>query len=95
MNLPGDLVEFLAAGIPLDYDPSSIEPGTVALKTLGELEPGVVWVNADESPLSKDDPHAGDHGYYEVPAISLTGACEAYDPDFILLWLPTEQLFGT
>ena len=36
-----------------------------------------------------------DEGYYEVPAVSLTGQCQAYDPEFILLWLPNEQIFGT
>lgn len=95
MNLPSDLVLFLTAGKPLEYDPSSVEPGVVGLKSLDMVELGVVWVNADESPLRKDDPHAGDDGYYAVPAVSLTGTCEAYDPDFILLWLPGEQMFGT
>lgn len=95
LNLPAELVEFLSAGRELEYGSSSIEPGTVRLKSLDKLELGVVWVNSDESPLSQDDPHFGDKGYYEVPAVSLTGECEAYDPDFILLWLPNEQSFGT
>jgi len=94
-NLPAELVEFLTSGKKLEYDPSSIEPGVVGLKGLDELELGVVWVNSEESPLSDDDPNAGDKGYYEVPAVSLLRECEGYDPDFILLWLPNEQSFGT
>ncbi len=95
MNLPAELHEFLTAGRKLEYDASSIEPGVVGLKSPAELELGVVWINSDESPLSQDDPHAEDEGYYEVPAVSLLSECEAYDPDFILLWLPNEQSFGT
>ena len=34
-------------------------------------------------------------GYYTVPAISLTAKCEAYSPEYILLWLPNEKMFGT
>lgn len=94
LNLPVDLQQFLAAKKQLEYDPSSIEPGRVSLKSLSALKCEVVWVDADESPLGEDDPHADDEGYYEVPAVSLLSECEAYDPDFILLWLPNERMFG-
>jgi uncharacterized protein (TIGR02996 family) len=37
LRLPGDLVEFLAAGQPLDYDPDACEAGAVTLMPLSEL----------------------------------------------------------
>src|SRR5262249_59832368 len=43
----------------------------------------------------RGDPKAGERGYYAIPAVSLSGECKHYDPDFILLWLPREKLFGT
>jgi hypothetical protein len=95
LNLPDDLEAFLQSGARLEYDVDTVEPGLVGLAPLPELELGVVWINSDESPLEDDDPHAGEDGYYEVPAVSLTNECEAYDPEFILLWLPNEQLFGS
>jgi hypothetical protein len=95
LNLPKDLQAFLQEGRQLEYDAAHSEPGRVVLKSLAELEIGAIWINSDESPLMNDDPNAGEDGYYEVPAVSLTAACEGYDPDFILLWLPHERLLGT
>lgn len=90
-NLPDETVEFLRAGGQLEYDPHSIEAGKVVLKRLDELTEDEVWIGTD----LPDDPHAGEEGYYAIPAVSLTGECKAYEPEFILLWLPREQLFGT
>ena len=90
-NLPDDAVEFLRAGRQFEYNASVIEAGEVKLKRLDELSQGEVWVGTDLD----GDPHAGEDGYYGIPAVSLTGECKAYDPDFILLWLPQERLFGT
>lgn len=90
-NLPEDAVEFLRTGRQLDYDYSRIEAGQVKLKRLDELTQDEVWVGTD----IPGDPHAGEKGYYAIPAVSLTGECEGYDPEFILLWLPGEKLFGT
>jgi hypothetical protein len=73
------------------HDYGRIEAGEVKLKRLDELTEGGVWIRTDLS----GDPHAGEDGYYAIPAVSLTGECEAYDPEFILLWLPHERLFGT
>ena len=80
-NLPKDLEIFLRSGKQLDYDAEATETG-------------VVWVNSKVSPLNDEAPHAGEIGYFEVPAISLTNKCENYDPEFILLWLPNEKLYG-
>ena len=95
LNLPADLLEFLSNRQQLEYDFASVEAGAVKLNVLADLELGEVWINSDESPLGEDDPHAGEDGYYTVPAVSLTGESEVYDPEFILLWLPNEKLFGT
>ncbi len=48
MHLPRELVAFLSAAKKLDYDPSRIEPGVVGLKSLDQLEMGVVRINSDE-----------------------------------------------
>jgi hypothetical protein len=90
-DLPKDTVEFLRAGKQFEYDHEKIEAGIVKLKRLDELSEGEVWIGTD----IEGDPHAGKDGYYAIPAISLTGECKAYDPEFILLWLPREKLFGT
>jgi hypothetical protein len=91
LNLPDDAAEFLRAGRQLEYDHASIEPGEVKLKRLDELTMGEVWIGTD----LPGDPHADDDGYYAIPAVSLTGECKSYDPEFILLWLPRERVFGT
>jgi hypothetical protein len=95
LNLPEDLVHFLTSGKKLEYDPTMVEPGLVGLKRLEDLVESVIWINSNDSPLIFDDPNADADGYYEVPAVSLTGKCKSYDPEFISLWLPSERLFGS
>lgn len=90
-DLPEETIEFLRQGRQLAYDPARIEAGEVKLKRLDELAEEEVWIHTDMD----GDPHAGEDGYYAIPAVSLTGECRDYDPDFILLWLPREKLFGT
>ena len=90
-ELPADAVAALRSGFQFEYDPASCEPGRVGLTTFDELSASVVWVGTD----ADGDPNAGIEGYYLVPAVSLTRECEAYEPEFILLWLPNEKQFGT
>jgi hypothetical protein len=90
-NLPKETIQFLKLGKQLKYDVTGCEAGEVKLKSLAQLTLGEVWIGTD----LEDDPHSGEDGYYSVPAVSLTGECEAYNPEFILLWLPTEKLFGS
>jgi hypothetical protein len=90
-NLPDDTAEFLRAGRQFEYDHSRIEPGEVKLERLDRLTTGEVWIGTNLD----DDPHAGEEGYYSIPAVSLTGECKSYSPEFILLWLPRERMFGT
>jgi hypothetical protein len=95
LNLSGGIVLFLTTGQKLQYDHSKCEPGKVVLKSFTELKLGKVLINSSESPLYEEDPHADEKGYYEVPAVSLTKECASYDPEYILLWLPNEELFGS
>jgi hypothetical protein len=90
-SLPDEAIKFLQAGRQLKYDHNLIEAGEVKLKRLDELSQGEVWINTD----IEGDPHFGEDGYYSIPAVSLAGECKNYDPEFILLWLPEEKLFGT
>jgi len=90
-NLPDEAVEFLRARRQFEYDHHRIEVGGVKLNGLDELKMGEVWIGTELA----DDPHAGENGYYAIPAMSLIGECKNYNPEFILLWLPNERLFGT
>jgi hypothetical protein len=90
-NLPNDTTEFLKSRRQLDYDPAECEPGKVTLHPLAALTLGEVWGGTDDS----SDPHYAEDGYYAIPAVSLTATCDAYDSDYILLWLPEEKKFGT
>jgi hypothetical protein len=93
LTLPLDLKEFLQSGNQLEYDPSQSEAGQVGLCSLPELWLANLLVNTYATPLEEGDPHEGNSGYL-VPAVSLTKSCENYDPDFLLLWLPTEDKYG-
>ena len=95
LKLPPALLTFLRAGRQLEYDSAKCEPGAVGLKELSVLTLGVVWVDSDESSLADESSDATEEGYYEIPAVSLTGACATHDPEFILLWLPNEGMYGT
>jgi hypothetical protein len=90
-NLPTEAIEFLRENRQLEYDHTRIEAGQVKLKQLDELAEGEVWIGTE----LPGDPHFGEDGYHAVPAVSLMGECEGYDSEFILLWLPSEKLFGT
>lgn len=93
LTLPHDLKKFLQSGNQLQYDPSQSEAGQVGLYSLPELWLANLLVNTYDTPLEDGDPHEGKSGYL-VPAVSLTKSCENYDPDFLLLWLPTEDRYG-
>jgi len=90
-NLPSETVEFLKAGKQLSYDAKSVEAGEVKLKPFDALELKEVWVTNE---MVDEDPNVDQDGYYSIPAVSLTGECKSYDPEFILLWLPNDKLFG-
>jgi hypothetical protein len=93
-GLPHSAVEFLKAGEQFDYDYSNCHPRRVGLKHLDQLALAEVHVCTEDTEGMEDDPHAAEFGYYIVPAVSLSGECTSYNPEFILLWLPDEQMFG-
>lgn len=85
-NLPKEFVNFLKAGKQLSYDPDLCECGKVKLKDYSDLTIGYIYF---------DNTKNGNKSHFAVPAISLLETCEFYNPDFILLWLPNEKMFGT
>jgi hypothetical protein len=90
-NLPSETVEFLKSGNQPIYDFKSITAGEVKLKRFEDLSQGEVWIDTDMN----GDPHQWEDGRYDVPAVSLTGECQNYLPEYLLLWLPNEKIFGT
>ena len=94
LSLPGDLFDFVYSGRQLKYPVKESIPGRLALRGLDELSLGSVWVDSEKAPID-GDPNEGKIGYYTVPAFSLTKKCTGYEPEFLLLWLPTENLYGT
>lgn len=85
MDLPKDLTEFLKAKSELIYDHNTVEPDFVGIIDFDKLQLGKVWIEGNVSGKS----------YYEIPAINLTDQCVHYDPEFILLYLPNEKLYGS
>ncbi len=85
MELPDDLTAYLKAKADLLYDYNSVEPDYVGIIDFDKLEIGQVWIEGETS----------DRSYYEIPAINLTDQCESYDPEYILLYLPKEKMYGT
>jgi hypothetical protein len=45
--------------------------------------------------LAEEDPHAGERGYYHVPAVSLVSRCSNYRPAGLLVWLPDQAVYAT
>lgn len=90
LMLPEDLVEFLRAGTPLEYDPDDCQAGTITLHTIDQLRLEYFSM-VSESP---DDPHQDDEGCYLVRGVSLIAECENYSPEGLLLWLPFDKQYG-
>ena len=91
-QLPTDLADFLRARRELEYDFKACQAGQVVLLPVGAHVLGRVWVDPEHH---RDDPHDGDSGLYEVPAVSLLQECQHYDPEFILLWMPEPGCYGS
>jgi hypothetical protein len=95
VNVPDDLNAFLRARKHLQYDVSKCEPREIKLLPLSKLVVDAVWINARPEKDPQGDPHAGEDGHYSIPAVNLVADAEGYVPDFILLWLPEEGIYGT
>lgn len=97
LNLPPDLVEFLAAGKQLVYDPDECEAGAIRLLPLDrlKLELFPMFIDSAMTELYESDPHKEDNGYYLVTGVNLVAECEDYDPCGLLMWLPIERRYAT
>ena len=82
-------------GGQLRYDASQCAAGKVVLHELSQLEYGTCGVSSYDTDVADEDPNKGEDGWYRVPMVSLVADCENYAPDYLLVWLPDEQLFGT
>lgn len=95
MNLPVDLVAFLAAGTALDYDPTTCVAGALTLRPLAKLRPHLFPVETGGSPLFEQDPHFPKENSYLVLGVNLVESCTGdYEPVGLLLWLPVERRYG-
>jgi len=95
LRLPADLVEFLAGGLQLEYDPAECEAGAVTLLPLAALRPERFPVETGNLANHKDDPHHPGVNSYLVLGVNLTAACSGdYNPVGLLLWLPLERRYG-
>jgi len=97
VDIPEDLKDFLTQGKQLDYDRFQCDAGLVKLKNLQSLKVENVEISTKrvKNISEQDDPNKNRNGAYIVPAVSLISECRNFDPDFILLWLPGEKMFGS
>jgi hypothetical protein len=97
LHLPADLVEFLAAGKQLVYDPEACEAGAIRLMSLERLtlELFPMYISSEMDELYASDPHKEENGYYLVTGVNLVAACADYDPCGLLMWLPLERRYAT
>jgi hypothetical protein len=95
LDLPADLVVFLAAGKQLQYDPEPCEAGAITLVPLAELKPERFPVETGSLAVYEEDPHYPDVKSYLVLGVNLVASCTGdYEPVGLLLWLPVERRYG-
>jgi hypothetical protein len=95
LDLPADLVAFLAAGRQLEYDPAPCEAGAVTLVPLSALKLQRFPVETGRLDVFEQDPHYPDVKSYLVLGVNLVADCTGgYDPAGLLLWLPVERRYG-
>jgi hypothetical protein len=95
LDLPADLVAFLAAGRRLEYDPDPCEAGAVSLRPLAQLKLERFPVETSGAPFFEQDPHYPEVHSYLVLGVNLVANCTGdYDPVGLLLWLPVEKRYG-
>ncbi|MFL0811442.1 MAG: hypothetical protein K6L76_13570 [Agarilytica sp.] len=96
MEIPADLNDFLNSGGKLEYDPGKCECGRIELLKTEDLENCTLSVElAEEFYASPEQHQMGPWGTYNIEAINLVKSCEHYDPEYILLYLPKEKLYGS
>jgi hypothetical protein len=95
LRLPADLVEFLAAGEELTYDPDTTDAGAVTLVPLDEVRLERFPVETGSLPVYEEDPHYPDVKSYLVLGVNLVASITGdYDPIGFIVWLPIERRFG-
>jgi hypothetical protein len=94
LDLPDDLVAFLKEGRQL-INEARCSAGQVVLLPLEMLKCELFGVSTQSSAIEKDDPHHGENGCYMVVGVNLVAACDGYDPEGILMWLPWDRRYGT
>ena len=95
LDLPADLVAFLAARKQLQYDPEPCEPGGITLVPLAELKLERFPVETGSLAVFKEDPHYPHVKSYLVLGVNLVASCTGdYEAVGLLLWLPIERRYG-
>jgi hypothetical protein len=96
VEVPEDLLAFLSAGRPLQYDAGACEAGKVRLHRPDDLRQVVFRAQTYGTPVARLDPNSGEAGTYAVPGVDLVADCEGdYEPEGLLVWFPLEQRYGT
>jgi len=96
LQLPADLVAFLATGRRLEYDPATCEAGQVTLVSLADLKLERFPMETGRLSVFEQDPHYPKRGSYLVAGVNLTADCtNGYEATGLLLWLPVERRYGT
>src|SRR5688572_21977239 len=89
LDLPDDLVAFLAAGKQLIYDSEPCEAGAITLVKLSELKLERFPVETGSLAVYEQDPHYPDVKSYLVLGVDLVASCTGdYEAVGLLLWLP-------
>ena len=86
MEIPEDLRVFLSKNNHLDYDHNKAECGSTELHSIEDLSVGSIWLAPED--INTD-------GYHEIPAVKLISDCKVYEADYILFWLPNENVYGS
>jgi hypothetical protein len=95
LDLPSDLVSFLASGKQLEYDPTSCEAGAITLLPLSALKLERFPVETGSLVVFEEDPHYPDCKSYLVLGVNLVASCTGdYEPEGLLIWLPLEKRYG-
>ncbi|WP_160153569.1 hypothetical protein [Microbulbifer sp. ALW1] len=95
MNLPQELKDFLSNDSQLKYDFSESECGAIRLLSLNQLREDAIDVEMAECFYSSEEQHqCGPWGKYQIKVVNLVASCDGYTSEYILLFIPKENVFG-
>jgi len=95
IDLPAEFSAFLKQRKQLRYDADECDCGRIRLLAKSKLRETVLVVEPEQPDDSLLDPHGEDDGAYVIRAINLVGEADGFDPDYILCWLPEQQIFAS